>query len=125
MKAGEKQFGLHGIRHLFASLLAANNRPLVEIQQMLRQIDARLIRNQDISGNQLVIKKGLLPIRQLPFFVHKNGGEGVLLTCDPEKSNKVLDSKFLRYISMHCHLIYSKGVQRGLIAFNPIVYAEV
>lgn len=36
-KAGVKPFGLHGIRHLFASILASNpNVPLVEIQRMLR-----------------------------------------------------------------------------------------
>lgn len=35
-KAKVKPFGFHGIRHLFASLLAAENVPLVEIQYMLR-----------------------------------------------------------------------------------------
>jgi integrase len=35
-KAGVKPFGFHGIRHLFASLLAEAGRPLVEIQHMLR-----------------------------------------------------------------------------------------
>ncbi|MGD9949832.1 MAG: tyrosine-type recombinase/integrase [Desulfobulbus sp.] len=35
-KAGVKPFGFHGIRHLFASILAAQNVPLVEIQYMLR-----------------------------------------------------------------------------------------
>ncbi len=35
-EAGIKQFGFHGIRHLFASILAAENMPLVEIQHMLR-----------------------------------------------------------------------------------------
>jgi len=36
-RAGVKPFGLHGIRHLFASILASNPRvPLVEIQKMLR-----------------------------------------------------------------------------------------
>jgi integrase len=35
-KAGVKQFGFHGIRHLFASILASKNVPLVEIQKMLR-----------------------------------------------------------------------------------------
>lgn len=35
-KAGVKPFGFHGIRHLFASILAADNVPLVEIQYMLR-----------------------------------------------------------------------------------------
>lgn len=35
-RAGVKQFGFHGIRHLFASILASKNVPLVEIQKMLR-----------------------------------------------------------------------------------------
>ncbi|MDO5674329.1 MAG: tyrosine-type recombinase/integrase [bacterium] len=35
-KAGVEAFGFHGIRHLFASILAARNVPLVEIQYMLR-----------------------------------------------------------------------------------------
>jgi len=35
-KVGVKPFGFHGIRHLFASILAAENVPLVEIQHMLR-----------------------------------------------------------------------------------------
>lgn len=35
-KAGVKQFGFHGIRHLTASLLAERNVPLVEIQHHLR-----------------------------------------------------------------------------------------
>ena len=35
-KAEVKPFGFHGIRHLFASILAAQNVPLVEIQYMLR-----------------------------------------------------------------------------------------
>ena len=35
-KAKVKPFGFHGIRHLFASILAAENVPLVEIQYMLR-----------------------------------------------------------------------------------------
>ncbi|WP_028582398.1 tyrosine-type recombinase/integrase [Desulfogranum japonicum] len=35
-RAGVEVFGFHGIRHLFASLLAADNKPLVEIQYMLR-----------------------------------------------------------------------------------------
>lgn len=35
-KAGVELFGFHGIRHLFASILASQNVPLVEIQHMLR-----------------------------------------------------------------------------------------
>jgi integrase len=35
-KAGVEKFGFHGMRHLFASTLAARNVPLVEIQYMLR-----------------------------------------------------------------------------------------
>lgn len=35
-RAGVKEFGFHGIRHLFASILASKNVPLVEIQKMLR-----------------------------------------------------------------------------------------
>jgi len=35
-RAGVEPFGFHGIRHLFASILAAKNVPLVEIQKMLR-----------------------------------------------------------------------------------------
>ena len=35
-EAGVEQFGFHGIRHLFASILASKNVPLVEIQKMLR-----------------------------------------------------------------------------------------
>ena len=35
-RAGVEKFGFHGIRHLFASILAAQNVPLVEIQFMLR-----------------------------------------------------------------------------------------
>lgn len=57
-RAGVKQFGFHGIRHLFASILAANNRPLVEIQQMLRHgsitTTARYIHTLD-SGNREVL----------------------------------------------------------------------
>lgn len=54
-KAGVKQFGFHGVRHLFASILASHNRPLVEIQQMLRHgsitTTARYIHALD-SGNR-------------------------------------------------------------------------
>jgi integrase len=35
-RAGVEPFGFHGIRHLFASILAGENVPLVEIQYMLR-----------------------------------------------------------------------------------------
>jgi len=35
-RAGVEKFGFHGIRHLFASILAAQNIPMVEIQFMLR-----------------------------------------------------------------------------------------
>ena len=35
-KANVRRFGVHGIRHLFASILADANRPLPEIQHMLR-----------------------------------------------------------------------------------------
>lgn len=35
-RAGVEPFGFHGIRHLFASILASQNVPLVEIQHMLR-----------------------------------------------------------------------------------------
>jgi len=35
-RAGVEKFGFHGIRHLFASILAARNIPMVEIQYMLR-----------------------------------------------------------------------------------------
>jgi len=35
-RAGVEKFGFHGIRHLFASILASQNIPIVEIQYMLR-----------------------------------------------------------------------------------------
>jgi len=35
-RAGVQPFGFHGIRHLFASILASQNVPMVEIQYMLR-----------------------------------------------------------------------------------------
>lgn len=63
-KAGVKQFGFHGIRHLFASILASKNVPLVEIQKMLRhgsiQTTARYIHSlQDGSREALAALPGL------------------------------------------------------------------
>ena len=63
-KAGVKQFGFHGIRHLFASILAGKNVPLVEIQKMLRhgsiQTTARYIHSlQDGSREALDALPGL------------------------------------------------------------------
>ncbi|BDD87032.1 integrase [Desulfofustis limnaeus] len=57
-RAGVKDFGFHGIRHLFASILASKNVPLVEIQKMLRhgsiQTTARYIHSlQDGSREAL------------------------------------------------------------------------
>lgn len=57
-RGGVEQFGFHGIRHLFASILAGNNVPLVEIQKMLRhnsiQTTARYIHSlQDGSREAL------------------------------------------------------------------------
>lgn len=58
-RAGVKQFGFHGIRHLFASILAGKNVPLVEIQKMLRHgsitTTARYIHTLD-SGNREVLE---------------------------------------------------------------------
>lgn len=58
-KANVTQFGFHGIRHLFASLLASQNVPLVEIQKMLRHgsitTTARYIHSLD-SGNREVLE---------------------------------------------------------------------
>lgn len=57
-RAGVKQFGFHGIRHLFASILANKNIPLVEIQKMLRHgsitTTARYIHTLD-AGNRDVL----------------------------------------------------------------------
>lgn len=36
VQAGVEPFGFHGIRYLFASILASKNVPPVEIQKMLR-----------------------------------------------------------------------------------------
>lgn len=63
-RAGVKQFGFHGIRHLFASILASKNVPLVEIQKMLRhgsiQTTARYIHSlQDGSREALDALPGL------------------------------------------------------------------
>lgn len=58
-KANVTQFGFHGIRHLFASILASQNVPLVEIQKMLRHgsitTTARYIHSLD-SGNREVLE---------------------------------------------------------------------
>lgn len=49
-------FGFHGIRHLFASILASKNVPLVEIQKMLRhgsiQTTARYIHSLQKEGSR-------------------------------------------------------------------------
>ncbi|MGD9949788.1 MAG: tyrosine-type recombinase/integrase [Desulfobulbus sp.] len=59
IKAETKQFGFHGIRHLFASILASQNVPLVEIQKMLRHgsitTTARYIHSLG-SGNREVVE---------------------------------------------------------------------
>ncbi|MGE4402865.1 MAG: tyrosine-type recombinase/integrase [Desulfobulbus sp.] len=58
-RAATKQFGFHGIRHLFASILASQNVPLVEIQKMLRHgsitTTARYIHSLG-SGNREVVE---------------------------------------------------------------------
>jgi integrase len=58
-KGNVTQFGFHGIRHLFASILASQNVPLVEIQKMLRHgsitTTARYIHSLD-SGNREVLE---------------------------------------------------------------------
>jgi len=58
-KAQVIQFGFHGIRHLFASILASQNVPLVEIQKMLRHgsvtTTARYIHSLD-SGNREILE---------------------------------------------------------------------
>ena len=58
VKAGVKQFGFHGIRHLFASILASKNIPLVEIQKVLRHgsitTTARYIHSLDAGNREAV-----------------------------------------------------------------------
>ncbi len=58
--AGVKQFGFHGIRHLCASILAAENVPLVKIQNHLRHrhltTTQRYIHNMDRKENLEVLK---------------------------------------------------------------------
>ena len=63
-KSGVTKFGFHGIRHLFASILASKNVPLVEIQKMLRhgsiQTTARYIHSlQEGSREALAALPGL------------------------------------------------------------------
>lgn len=57
--AGVEPFGFHGIRHLFASILASKNVPLVEIQKMLRhgsiQTTARYIHSLQKEGSREAI----------------------------------------------------------------------
>ena len=57
-KASVKKFGFHGIRHLFASILASKNVPLVEIQKMLRhesiQTTARYIHSLQEGSREAV-----------------------------------------------------------------------
>lgn len=59
-RAGVEQFGFHGIRHLFASILASKNVPLVEIQKMLRhgsiQTTARYIHSLQKEGSREAIE---------------------------------------------------------------------
>jgi len=58
-KAEVKQFGFHGIRHLFASILASRNVPLVKIQKMIRHgsitTTARYTHSFD-SGNRQALE---------------------------------------------------------------------
>ncbi len=58
--AGVKQFGFHGIRHLCASILAAENVPLVKIQNHLRHrhltTTQRYIHNMNRQENLAVLK---------------------------------------------------------------------
>ncbi|MDR2548737.1 MAG: site-specific integrase [Desulfobulbus sp.] len=57
-RAGVQQFGFHGIRHLFASILAGKNVPLVEIQKMLRHgsvtTTARYIHSLDSDNREVL-----------------------------------------------------------------------
>jgi len=70
-KAEVKQFGFHGIRHLFASILASRNVPLVEIQRILRHgsitTTARYIHSFDF-GNREVLEV-------LPGLMDREGSE--------------------------------------------------
>ena len=57
-KARVEPFGFHGIRHLFASILASKNVPLVEIQKMLRhnsiQTTARYIHSLQENSREVL-----------------------------------------------------------------------
>ena len=57
---GVEPFGFHGIRHLFASILASKNVPLVEIQKMLRhgsiQTTAKYIHSLQKEGSREAIE---------------------------------------------------------------------
>jgi integrase len=57
-KTGVQPFGFHGIRHLFASILASRNVPLVEIQKMLRhgsiQTTARYIHSLQEGSREAI-----------------------------------------------------------------------
>jgi len=57
-RSGTESFGFHGIRHLFASILASRNVPLVEIQKMLRhgsiQTTARYIHSLQEGSREAI-----------------------------------------------------------------------